>query len=397
VTTKLRRVLAPLGAIVLVPLAIAGCGGGGVPGNAVVNIGGDTIKRTTFDHWMQIAATGNAQQQGQTGKAAIPDAPGFKTCIAQKKKTAPKPAKGQPTPTDATLKTQCEQEYNALRDSVMSFLVSAAWIQGEAHDRGVKYTDAQAKKEFDTQRDQSFPQEKDYVSFLKNSGYVQEDLLYRIRVQQLSQKLRDSVIKGKDKVTDAQVADYYNKNKSRYATPERRDLRIVLTKSSAKAEEAKKALQSGQDWKTVAAKYSIDQSSKANGGVLPAVARGQQEKSLDDAVFTATKGALQGPVKTQFGYYVFQVTKVTPASQQTLDQAKQNIKSLLVTEGQQKALDAFIKDFRTKWKDRTDCRSGFKTADCKGQPEPKTNTAAQGAQQSQTAPAQSGTSPATGG
>jgi foldase protein PrsA len=397
VTTKLRRVLAPLGAIVLVPLAIAGCGGGGVPGNAVVNIGGDTIKRTTFDHWMQIAAIGNAQQQGQTGKAAIPDAPGFKTCIAQKKKTAPKPAKGQPTPTDATLKTQCEQEYNALRDSVMSFLVSAAWIQGEAHDRGVKYTDAQAKKEFDTQRDQSFPQEKDYVSFLKNSGYVQEDLLYRIRVQQLSQKLRDSVIKGKDKVTDAQVADYYNKNKSRYATPERRDLRIILTKSSAKADEAKKALQSGQDWKTVAAKYSIDQSSKANGGVLPAVARGQQEKSLDDAVFTATKGALQGPVKTQFGYYVFQVTKVTPASQQTLDQAKQNIKSLLVTEGQQKALDAFIKDFRTKWKDRTDCRSGFKTADCKGQAEPKTNTAAQGAQQPQTAPAQSGTSPATGG
>jgi foldase protein PrsA len=63
----------------------------------------------------------------------------------------------------------------------------------------------------------------------------------------------------------------------------------------------------------------------------------------------------------------------------------------LVTENQQKALDQFLKDFRKKWKDRTECRGGFKTADCKGQPEAKTDTAAAGAQpQQQTAPAESG-------
>lgn len=390
-TNKLRRVLAPLGAVVLVPLAIAGCGGSSVPGNAVVNIGGDTIKRSTFDHWMEVAATGNAQQAGQTGQAKVPDAPAFKTCIATKKKTAAKPAKGQPTPTDATYKTECEKEYNALRDSVMSFLVTGAWIQGEANDRNVKFTDEQTKKELDTQREQSFPQEKDYLNFLKTSGYVQEDLLYRIRVQQLSQKLRDAVIKGKDKVSDAQIQQYYDKNKSRFATPERRDLRIVLTKSEAKADEAKEALEAGQSWKSVASKYSIDQSSKSNGGQLPAVAQGQQEKALDAAVFKAEKGQLEGPVKTQFGYYVFEVTKVTPANQQTLDQSKQTIRSLLVTENQQKALDQFLKDFRKKWKDRTECRSGFKTADCKGEPEAKTETAAAGAQQQQQpAPAESG-------
>ena len=95
-------------------------------------------------------------------------------------------------------------------------------------------------------------------------------------------------------------------------------MRIVLTKDKAKAEQAKKALESGDSWKEVAKKYSIDTQSKSQGGKLPPVSKGQQEKALDDAIFSAKKGELVGPVKTQFGYYDFEVDKVTPASQQTL-------------------------------------------------------------------------------
>jgi foldase protein PrsA len=121
----------------------------------------------------------------------------------------------------------------------------------------------------------------------------------------------------------------------------------------------------------VAKKFSIDQASKAQGGKLLAVAKGQQEKALDDAVFKAAKGELTGPVKTQFGYYVFEVTKVTKASQQTLEQSKTTIKQLLASQKQQKALDKFVKDFRDKWKDRTECQDEYTTQDCKNAPKPK--------------------------
>ena len=66
-------------------------------------------------------------------------------------------------------------------------------------------------------------------------------------------------------------------------------------------------LEDGKSFKEVAKKYSIDEASKSQGGKLPAVAKGQQEKALDEAVFKAKKGELTGPVKTQFGYYVFEV------------------------------------------------------------------------------------------
>ena len=98
------------------------------------------------------------------------------------------------------------------------------------------------------------------------------------------------------------------------------------------------------------------------------MAKGQQEKALDEAVFAAEKGELEGPVKTQFGWYVFEVTKITPASQQSLEEAKETIKNLLRSQRQQKALDDFIKDFREDYKDDTNCADDYVVAECKQRP-----------------------------
>ena len=184
----------------------------------------------------------------------------------------------------------------------------------------------------------------------------------------------DLLESGNLTAVDAQIAAYYNKNKARFAQPERRDLRIVLTKDIGTAQKAKSLIQSGTAFATVAKKYSIDQASKSQGGVLLAVAKGQQEPALDKAVFAAKKGQLEGPIKTQFGYYVFKVQKITPASQQSLAQAKETIKQLLASQNQQKALDDFVKNFRKKWKGKTNCRSGYVTQDCKNAPTPKTTS-----------------------
>jgi foldase protein PrsA len=225
----------------------------------------------------------------------------------------------------------------------------------------------------------------------------QDDILFRVRLDTLSNKLREKVTKGKDKVTDAQIAAYYNKNKARFAQPERRDLRIVLTKTRAQALQARAQIAGGTSFKTVAKRFSIDQASKNQGGVLLAVAKGQQEKALDDAVFKAPKGKLEGPVKTQFGYYIFKVQKITKASQQTEAQAKETIRSLLASQGQQQALDKFVTNFRKKWTSKTNCRAGFVTTDCKNAPKPKTNSTVAPGAVPQTAPAQQGTAPAQQG
>ncbi|MCW2957219.1 MAG: peptidylprolyl isomerase [Solirubrobacterales bacterium] len=386
----LTRKFSALCAFFVVAAILASCGGGGgIPGDAVVKVGDSTIKKTTFQHWLQVASISSAGQADPTaaGKTPqIPVPPDFKACIADKKKTAPKPAKGQPEQTDAQFKTQCKTEYAGLRDQVLQFLISSEWIAGEAADQGVKVSDKEVQKQFGTTKKQSFPKEADFQKFLKSSGMTLNDLLFRVRLDTLSNKLRAKITKGKDKVTTAQIQAYYNKNKARFAQPERRDLRIILTKTEDQAQKALDRVKGGESFGKVAKAVSIDQASKGQGGVLLSVAKGQQEKALDDAVFAAEKGKLTGPVKTQFGYYVFKVQKITTATQQTVKEATPTIKQLLASQNQQKALDGFVKDFRKKWKDKTDCRSGYVTADCKNAPKKTTTTGA--------APT---TTPATGG
>ena len=371
-----------LGAFFVAALAlgVSACGGG-LPGNSVATVGDQTIKRDTFDHWMRIITISQASQTNPNAAktAAVPDSPDFQKCVAAKKKTAPKPAKGQPETTDAQFKTQCKQQYDQFKGEVLGFLIRSTWLDQEATRMNVKVTGKEVQKQIDDIKKQQFTQQGSYEKFLQSAGLTNEDVLFQQRVRELQNKITSKVTKGKDTVTDAQIADYYNKHQSQFSTQERRNVRIVLTKTKANAQQAKSALQSGGSWKSVAKQYSIDQATKNKGGELQGgVAKGQQEKALDTAIFAADKGKLTGPVKTQFGWYVFEVEKVTKGKQQSLDESKANIKQQLAQQQQNAALKKFGDDYRKRYKATTDCRKGYEVDDCKNAPKKKASTTSTG-------------------
>ncbi len=371
------RSLATLALAGLCAALVAGCGDD-VPSNSVAKVGDSNITKEEFNRWLKNAASG--QQQGG-GSAVIPDPPDYAKCVAGLKKQLAA-QKGAPKQSDAALKKQCKTQYDQLKGEVMQFLIQAQWVQQEAEERDVEVSDAEVKKSFNQQKKQAFPKEADYKKFLKDSGMNEEDILYRVKLDQLQTKLTQKVSKDKVKISNADVEAYYKKNKKRFAQPQRRDLNVVLTKTKAKADQAKAELEDGKSFKVVSKKYSIDQASKAQGGKLPDLAKGKQDPALDKAAFTAKKGKVVGPVKTQFGYYVFQVTTIKAASQQSLAQAKDTIRNLLRSQREQKALDSFVKDFREQYKDETNCADDFRVAECKNAPkEEKSDTAGQNGQQ----------------
>jgi foldase protein PrsA len=366
-TRAFTKSILALAAAALGAVAFAGCGND-VPAGAVAKVGDSTITQDEFEKWLSTAAKGNAQG----GTAAVPDPPDFEKCVAAKAKT-PVP-KGQKKPTNDALKKQCKSEYDALKREVMQFLIQAEWVQQEAADQNIKVSDKEIKSSFEDQKKQAFPNDKQYQEFLASSGMSEDDILFRVKLDQLQQKLTQKVTEDAKKVSDEDISAYYEKNKKRFAQPERRDLRVVLTKTEAKANQAKRALDSGQSFKKVVKQYSIDEASKSQGGLLPAVSEGQQEKAFDTAIFAAPRGEIEGPVKTQFGWYVFEVEKVTKASQQTLEQSKETIRNLLRSQRQQKSLDEFIKSFREDYKDQTDCADDYRVAECKNAPKDESDT-----------------------
>jgi foldase protein PrsA len=366
--------IAALGAVLLTGLTLTACGG--IAGNAVVSVNGKSITKDTFSHWLAVAASSSSPAVGKSApKPAVPDPPTYRNCIAHLQATAPTPPKGQPKPTEAALKSQCEQQYTALKQEVLGFLISANWVIGEAEEQGVKVSDAEVKKQFNTVKSQQFPKEAQFQKFLASTGQTVSDLLLGVKLNLLSSKIRQKVTKkaGK-KPSQKEISAYYEQHKQQFGQPERRNLLIILTKTKAQAEKAKQEVSSGKSFASVAKKSSIDPVSKSSGGTLNGVAKGQEEKTLDEAIFKANLNALSGPVKTPFGYYIFEVKKKLPPSQQTLAQVQSSIQQQLMAQNQQKTLSEFVKNFRKKWTARTECRTEYMVQDCKGYKAPKTSS-----------------------
>ena len=75
---RASRVTAALGAVLFAVVAFAACGG--IPGDAVVTVDGKSIKKTTFNHWLSVAAASSAATTGV--KPPVPDPPHYTACIA---------------------------------------------------------------------------------------------------------------------------------------------------------------------------------------------------------------------------------------------------------------------------------------------------------------------------
>jgi foldase protein PrsA len=367
----MRKILA-LGAIVIVPVLLAACGSssstGGVPSDSVASVAGNAISTQAFNHWMYVAAKSQAAQSPGQPVIVPTDPPQFTKCIATVRQAVPSLAKQ----TDKTLRGDCQQLFTSLSGQVMDFLIKAYWYQADAARLGLKVTDQQVQQAYDKAKKQAYPTASAFNQFLGQTGFTTNDLLFRFRVSQLYQKL---AAKHTTKITPATIQAYYNSHKSQFGKPETRDIRIVLTKTPAQAAAAKAALSHGQSWKVVAKKYSTDPS-KNNGGLLPGVTKGQEDKALDTAAFAAaTKtNKVYGPIKGQFGYYVFEVTKVTKASQQSLAQATALIQQTLTGQQQTTAQTAVDKVAKKQWLAKTNCLTAYAMADCKGYKAPKTST-----------------------
>ena len=363
---KVRRSFLALGAFFVIAVGIVGCGSG-VPGNAVVDVAGNPITTQAFNHWMYVAAKSQAAQNPGQPVIVPNDPPNFDACVAQVKKEIPSLAKTATT----TVRSDCKQLFTSLSSQVLDFLIKSYWYQADAAKMGIKVTDAEVQKVFTAQKNAQFPTAAGYNAFLSQTGQTNEDVLFRFRVNEILQKL---VAKHPTNVTPAQIQAFYNSHLSQFGSQETRNMKIVLAKDQADANAAKKALESGQSWATVVKKYSTDPTTKSTGGVLNGVNKSQEDAALSTAAFAAPANKLIGPVKGQFGYYVFDVTKIIPGTQQSLSQATPLIKQELSSQAQTSAQTAVDNRAKKDWLSQTTCRAGYAMADCEGYKAPKTAT-----------------------
>jgi len=83
--------------------------------------------------------------------------------------------------------------------------------------------------------------------------------------------------------------------------------RHILVDSEEKCLELKAEIENGANFADIAKKNSSCPSGQS-GGDLGTFGPGQMVKEFDEVVFSAELNKVQGPVQTQFGYHLLEVT-----------------------------------------------------------------------------------------
>ena len=83
--------------------------------------------------------------------------------------------------------------------------------------------------------------------------------------------------------------------------------RHILVETEEVCEDLKQQIAAGKDFAEIAAEFSACPSGKS-GGSLGEFQQGRMVKEFDDVVFSAELNQVHGPVKTQFGYHLLEIT-----------------------------------------------------------------------------------------
>jgi len=83
--------------------------------------------------------------------------------------------------------------------------------------------------------------------------------------------------------------------------------RHILVKTEQECSDIKAKIEGGSDFAAMAKAHSLCPSGK-QGGALGSFSPGQMVREFDEVVFKKEVGKVHGPVKTQFGYHLVEIT-----------------------------------------------------------------------------------------
>jgi peptidyl-prolyl cis-trans isomerase D len=135
------------------------------------------------------------------------------------------------------------------------------------------------------------------------------------------------------KIPDELLQADYKDNMDSYRIPERVQVRHILIKTQgkpkedvpklkAKAEDILKQLHNGGDFAELAKKNSEDPGSAEKGGELGWIVRGQTVPNFEKTAFSLKPGETSGLVETEYGYHIIQVEAKQQAHTQSFDEVK---------------------------------------------------------------------------
>jgi peptidyl-prolyl cis-trans isomerase C len=277
-----------------------------------------------------------------------------------------------------------KEEDELLKQKVLDQLIAQKLLLQEAKKRNIKVTKRELEDGIKTVKSR-FPSDQMFLQELKKENLTEKQFEKQIEEQIMVLKLTEEVVKkNMVKPTENDARELFNKivkliDKKdvklqgdeqdelkllaqlvqRYFDEQVRVRHILIrvdpNASQKEKEEAKKKIMEiksridkGEDFTTLAQKFSEDPGSKDRGGDLGFIAKGDTVEEFEKAAFSLKEGQVSDIVETKYGYHIIKVIERKPKRTPDFEQIKEDLIQFLARKNAEKSYDEFVESLKKK-------------------------------------------------
>ena len=246
--------------------------------------------------------------------------------------------------TEAQLQAAMRERYGtAMRETMIGQLM----VEQAAQKRNVVVTDQDVAQLFTTNQtqidEQLKPQGGDFAAWLLRQGHSEASYRRQLRMQLLLEKMVASQVR----VTDADVADFYEKNREQLTPPEGMQVSQISVATKEEADRIRADLVATTiTWNDAAKQYNLDPYGRDNGGLLGVIAKGSQPAQVT-AFSLQQDGEISQPYQDQMGWHLMRREAYQASVCPPLDQIQEQLRQRMTREETryqaQQMLEALLK------------------------------------------------------
>jgi peptidyl-prolyl cis-trans isomerase C len=275
-----------------------------------------------------------------------------------------------------------KEEDELLKQKVLDQLIAQKLLLQEAKKRNIKVTKRELEDGIKTVKSR-FPSDQMFLQELKKENLTEKQFEKQIEEQIMILKLTEEVVKkNMVKPTENDARELFNKivklidKKDVKLQGDEQDelkllaqlvqryfdeqvrvrhilIRVYPNASQKEKEEAKKKIMEiksridkGEDFTTLAQKFSEDPVSKDRGGDLGFIAKGDTVEEFEKAAFSLKEGQVSDIVETKYGYHIIKVIERKPKRTPDFEQIKEDLIQFLARKNAEKSYDEFVESLK---------------------------------------------------
>ncbi len=252
------------------------------------------------------------------------------------------------------------QKWIEAKTKILDTLVDHRLVRQQASELKLSVTPEEIDRALEEVKKQNNLDDTQLTEALKQQGLTPESYRKDLRQQMIEMKVMNTMVISRVRVSDEEVRTAYAQRERQVSGDKAAhllQLLVAVPKGAAPAEiESKRKvaneimaeIRGGKPFIEVAKARSDDAATRGDGGDIGWVKKGTLQEPLDEVVAGMDGGDLRGPIQTERGFYVLQVTERKVADMKSFEEAKETLHKEIYEQQVQKAQASFVKELRKK-------------------------------------------------